>query len=209
MKRKINEQPSSQQRAFVTRVGANLHKLKLPGEVLQFWIEHPQLIQRALNRGFDTRLVNECDSSSRAMSGLEKFIWSAPGCWGRNALSAERVIQIKKILIWFFRQSKNFTEEITLRDYIGQTSLSVDKVLALSVDTSYYVHGLVSSCAPIVDFDVVMTGYGCHLYLNSGSGMGCAHVDLTLEVLDSRRCRHISWIEAIESSKTIECPKNE
>src|ERR1035437_4776010 len=102
-----NEQPSvigeesEQYKAFKERVDNNLHVPHWPDEVMQYFIERPQLIPRALETGLDTLLVKD---EARARRVLEKFIWRFP-------LDDDL---IKKLVIWFTRQSKGLVEDIIL-----------------------------------------------------------------------------------------------
>lgn len=188
---------SSQFTTFRRRVISNIGVREWHPKVMQHFIEAPQLIPEALNRGFNTLVLRE---PQRALDILEKVVWGfTPRFDTAKDLNFE---DERKLLIWLFRQSEGLVEDVVLHSPFDPDQDGYNDPLARSA--VFFTSWLrLSEMTPL---ELIMEGLGTPLSLSTASSSENTvwHFFLTTELYGKGRRLH--WHDAMEGIKGIEPP---
>ncbi|HEY9584712.1 MAG TPA: hypothetical protein VJI33_04025 [Candidatus Paceibacterota bacterium] len=189
----------SQFLTFSARVIANLRVPHWPGRVQQFFIQRPDLIPGALERGFKTAAV---DNPEVARGYLERVIW---GCREEN-------FESKKLLVWILQQSRGLIEEVVLHSPYDPDEAGFGSLIAVSASR---LIGFLGNHFSVVPMWSIMRGLGSPLCFGSDSSeVGGIegrvwHLYLTFNQNDGRKARRLYWRDAMEGIKEIKIPNRE
>jgi hypothetical protein len=178
---------------------ANLAVPYFDEKVLQFYIERPNLIPDALQRGFVNQMAR--GGQEKVHKDLERYIWNFPTS---GEASDPRV---KKLIIWFLRQSKNLTEPIVL-DYSPYHDSFNEVTLTWPAKAAYLADLMNSSGAPGLCLYYFFRVEGIFLHFLSATHDNCgATFFLTKETYSIKGARKLMWNDAVLGLEQIEEPK--
>lgn len=178
--------------AFKSRIVSNIGVPYWRAEVMQYFIERPQLLAPVLERSLNSTIARDPEG---ALQTIECVIWG---------FSENNPSDAKKLLIWMFRQSKGLTENVVLHspydpDEEGHNG-PIARAAAALVEKTH-------SSASTIPLWLILRGLGSPLYLSCGCSEGVWHLYLTYRSHDSRGARRLFWKDAMNGIQEIQIPK--